>query len=158
MKWNEKKTFEFALIYYYYSEFMVTLIFIEWSVSVLFYGLMCCGVAHGMARATTLIATRQVQVYIVLYDQIVAEKKVKLFYGNGPIANERERERKVRQIAKWIQNTVIGESAYVVKIESEIGSPIGIYHCTNNICSYFCNTQLLLHTNACCVSMYIRIK
>lgn len=104
----------------------------------LWYGmvLMCCVVLwHGHGHYT-LIATRQVQVsYCMMCDQIATRKESKTVFFTSE-ERQKANERKTNCQTNTPKPTEsIRTSACVAEIESEIGSPIGIYHCTNNICS-----------------------
>lgn len=87
---------------------------------------------YGMARASTLIAIRQVQLYsvrCVLCDRIAAEKKVKL-----PIDGERKRQGETN----YPMDTATGKIRQVhmrSELNRKLASPIGIYHCRNDICT-----------------------
>lgn len=139
------------LIHYYYSEFKVAYISIEWSVSVLlwfgmvWFDVMWCGPWHGQCHFINCCQTgASLYVYCIAVWSNCGWKESKTV-----LWKRQDRMRKKRsQIAKWIQLT---ESAYVVKIESEIGSPIGIYHCTKQYLfiflqyNYYCTLYIQTH-------------
>lgn len=94
---------------------------------------------------------------VCVCDQIAAEKKVKTVCFTCKRDNNNNKKWTKSQLL-WNEHGVNGECAYVVKMKSEIGSPIGIYHCTNNIWSYFCSNTITFYThlNACCTSNRIK--